>query len=129
MIQFSPRETKQELLLLILDVENYIEKANKELNNENYYKKLNQYPIQAHTKIINDLIETLQLQKFLPKNICDNLKTAKVRTPHFFITSKVHKKYIPGGPAESPIDCHKSKIPKFADRYLQPNAKALPSYF
>ena len=28
------------------------------------------------------------------KNSCGNLKTTKVRTPHFYLTHKVHKKYI-----------------------------------
>ena len=43
---------------VILDVENYIEKANIELNNENYCKKLNQDLTQVHIKTINNAIET-----------------------------------------------------------------------
>ena len=46
----------------------------------------------------------LQRQQVLPKKNCDNLKTAKVRTPHFYITLK---KDVP----ESPIfDYHASNI-------------------
>ena len=72
---------------VILDVEKYIEKANKELNNENYYKKLNQDPTQEHTEIINDTTETFQRQQVLPKNIYGNLKPTKVRTPPFYINT------------------------------------------
>ena len=50
---------------VILDVENSIEKPNKELNNENYYKKLNYDTAQEHTKIINGKIKTFQLQQIL----------------------------------------------------------------
>lgn len=130
MIQFSPKKTKQELLLLILDVESYIEKRNKEINTENCYKKLNQYPTLVHTKIINDQNEALQQQQVLPKNICDNLKTTKVRTSHFYLTPKVYKNiYIPGKPVESSIDCYTGKTPEFFDTHLKPHAKPLPSYF
>ena len=58
-----------------LVVENYIEKENKELNNENYHKKFNHDPTQEHTKTVNDIIEIFQPQQALLKNICYNLKT------------------------------------------------------
>ena len=57
---------------VILGIKNYIEKANKELNNEYYYKELNHNLIQEHTRIINNTIETFQQQLVLLKNISDN---------------------------------------------------------
>ena len=65
---------------VMVDVENYIEKANKELNNEHYYKKPNHDPTQEHTKKITGAIEIFQLQQVLPKNICDNLKQQNFHT-------------------------------------------------
>ena len=112
---------------IILDVENYIQKA-KELNNENYQKKLNHDPIKEHIKVINATTETFQRQQVLPKKVCDNLKTTKIRTQHFYITSKVYKKDIPGRPVVSSTDCHTNKICKFVDHYLKSHAKALPSH-
>ena len=99
-------------------MDNYTEKANKELNSENCCEKLNYDPKQEHTKIITDKIETFQRQQVLLKNICDNLKTAKVRTPHFCITPKVHEKDIPIKPVVSSTDYHASKISKFVDDFL-----------
>ena len=58
----------------------------------------------------------------------DILKITNVKAPHFYITPKVHKKDIPGQPVVSSIDCHTNKLSKFVDHYLQPHAKALPSY-
>ena len=112
-------------MTVILNAKNYIERAN---------KKLRKSP--EHKKIINDTIET-SLRQVLPKNIYDNLKATKVETSHFYMTPKVHKpgstysmhKDIPGRPIVNFIDCHTSKISKFVDHYLQPYAKALPSYF
>ena len=43
-------------------------------------------------KIVNDTIETFHFQQVLARNIADNLKTTNVKTPHFYITPKVHKK-------------------------------------
>ena len=112
-------------MTVILNAKNYIERANKILRKS-----------PEHKKIINDTIET-SLRHVLPKNIYDNLKATKVKTSHFYMTPKVHKpgstysmhKDIPGRPIVNFIDCHTSKISKFVDHYLQPYAKALPSYF
>ena len=112
---------------VILDVGDYIEKANKELKYENYYKKISHDPTHEHKKIVRDTIETFRYQQVLAKNVTDNLKTTNVKTLHFYITTKVHTKDIPGWPVVSPIDCHTSKCSKFVDHYLQPHAKALPS--
>ena len=78
-------------------------------------------------KIVNNIIETFHRQQVLAKNIA-NLKTTNVKTPHFYITPKVHTKDIPGRPVVSSMDCHTSKLSKFVDHYLQPHAKVLPSY-
>ena len=50
---------------VIVDVKNYIKKANQILSNENYYKKLSQNLTQEHTKIFNDTVEIFQRQQFL----------------------------------------------------------------
>ena len=86
------------------------------------------YLTQEHTENINDTVEIFQRQQDLPKNICDNLETTKVRTLHFYITPKVHERCIPGKPIESFTDFHKSKNSKLVYHYLQPHSKALPSY-
>ena len=54
-------------------------------------------------------------QQVLAKSIADNLKKTNVRTRHFYVTPKVHKKDIPGRPVVSSIDCHTSKLSKSVD--------------
>ena len=66
-------------------------------------------------KIVNDTIDTCHRQQVLTKNIADYLKTTNVKTPHFYITPKVHKKDIPGWSVVSSIDCDTSKFSKFID--------------
>ena len=79
-------------------------------------------------KILNDINETFHRQHVLAKSIADNLKTVNVKTPRFYITSKVRKKDIPERPVVSSTDCHISKLSKFLHHYVQPCAKALSSY-
>ena len=68
---------------VILDVEDYIERANKELKDDNYYRKISHDPTHENTKIFNDTIEMFHRYQVLAKNIADNLKTTNVKTPHF----------------------------------------------
>ena len=112
---------------VILDVEDYIEKANKVLKDENYYKRISHDPTHEHMKIVNDITEIFHRQQVLAKNIADNLKTTNVKTPHFYIRPKVHKKDITGRPAVCSTDCHTGKLSKFVDHYLHSHVKALPS--
>ena len=105
-----------------------MDKANKELKDGNYYNKINYDPTREHIKIVSNTIETFHRQQVLVKNIANNLKTTNVKTPQFYITPKVHIKYIPGRPVVSFIDFHTSKLSKHFDHYMQPHAKALPSY-
>ena len=50
-----------------LYVEDYMEKANKELKDENYYKRISYDPRQEHMKIVNDTIQTFHRQQVLAK--------------------------------------------------------------
>ena len=108
---------------VILDVEDYIEKANKELEDENYYKRISLDPSHEHMKMINETIETFHRQQILAKNIADNLKITNLKTTHFYKTPKVYKKDIPGQPVVGSIDCHTSKISKFVGTISNPTQK------
>ena len=77
---------------VILDVENYIDKANKEY--ENFCKKTNHDPTQKRMKIANDTIERFHRQWVLSKNSADNLKTTNAKTPQFYKTHKIQQKNI-----------------------------------
>ena len=52
----------------MLDVEDYLEKSNKEWKDENYYKRISHDPTHEHMKIVNFIIETFHRQQVLAKN-------------------------------------------------------------
>ena len=70
----------------------------------------------------------IRLKYFSDNIFCDNLKVTKVRTPHFYITTKVHKNVIPRRIIVNSIGFQASKVSKLFDHYLQPHVNALPSY-
>ena len=48
-----------------MDVEEYISKANQQLKDENFYKKLNEDPTRKHNDIVNNIIEIFKKQELL----------------------------------------------------------------
>ena len=56
------------------------------------------------------------------------LGTKVNKTPHFYITTTVNRKDIPGRPVITSIDYHSSKVSKFLYHYPQQHANNLPSF-
>ena len=113
---------------VIMDVDEYISKANRLLTDGNFYRKLNEDPTRKHIDILNNTIESFKKQELLSISIAKKLTTNDVRTPKFHILPKIHKPSIPGGPIVSSVEYHTSKISKFVNHYLKPHAEALPYY-
>lgn len=113
---------------VIMDVNDYIKEANRQLNDETHYKKLQSDPTSTHLNLINDTIERFKKDKLLSEKLANSLKITEARTPLFYLLPKIHKEGNPGRPVISSIDCHTSKISEYVDYYLQPFAKQLSSY-
>ena len=108
---------------VILDVKDYIAKANEQLQDNYFYQKLNEDPTAKHSDIVNSAIGSFRKQELLSNSTSSKLTVDEVRTPQFHIFPKVHKTNIPGRPAVRSVECHTSKISKFVDHCLQPHAK------
>ena len=113
---------------VILNVKDYIAKANEQLQDNSFYQKLNVDPTAKHSDVVNSATESFRKQELLSNSTASKLTVDEVRTPQFHIFPKVHKTNIPRRPVVSSVECHTSKISKFVDHYLQPHAKSLPSY-
>ena len=113
---------------VILDVNDYIAKTNEQLQDNSFYQNLNVDPTAKHSDIVKSAIESFRKQELLSSSTASKLNVDEIRTPQFHIFPKVHKTNIPGRPVVNSVECHTSKISKFADHCLQPHAKSLPSY-
>ena len=112
----------------ILDVEDYVKEAERQLKNKQNYQKINYDPTTLSNKTIHRVIWSFQNKNLLCKNISEGLKTENPKTPHFYLTPKLHKEGNQGRPMISSINCHTSKISEYVDYHLQPIVKEIPSY-
>ena len=113
---------------VILDVNDYIKEAERQLTDESFYKELPSDPTKLHNELINNVIEKFKREQLLDQKTANGLKVHDPRTPLFYLLPKIHKAGNPGRPVVSSVNCHTSKISEFIDYYLQPLVKSLPSY-
>ena len=65
---------------VIMNVEEYISKANQQIKEYNFYKKLNEDPTRKHNDIVNNIIESLKKQELLSTSTAEKLTTNEVTT-------------------------------------------------
>ena len=102
--------------VVIMEVEKYINEANRQLSYKCNYKKLQEDPMQKYSNLVNNL-----------KNwLADwNLSTDK---PQGFHPRYIKKKKKTGRPVINSINCHASEISRFVDHHLQRLAREIPLY-
>ena len=102
--------------MVIMDVEDYIKKANRQLSDTNNYQKLNIYPLELHTEknkaVINNYEDDEQLYIIKNGNIAPTWQDSNTGLSSTTKNS--------GRSAISYVDCHTSRTSEFVDHYLQP---------
>ena len=114
--------------VLILDVEDYVKEAERQLSNKENYRKINYDLTTAFNKTIHKVISRFQKENLLSKIISEGLKKENLKTPHFYLNPNAHKERNPGRPVIGSINCHTSKISEYVDYHFQPIVKEIPSY-
>ena len=114
--------------VVITDVDDYINEANRQLNDKRFYKKVDENPTGIHAALVDNAIDGLRLQGHLEEKMANQLKTNNPKTPRMYLLPKIHKPGNPGRPVVSSIGCHTERISKFVDYHLQPLNQNLDSY-
>ena len=114
--------------MVILDIKDYIDEANRQLNDTNNYEQLDFDPTELHTEKIKSETNNLKNENLLTLRTANPLLEGKIKTPEFHLLPKIHKGNNPGRPVISSVNCHTSRISEFVDYYLQPEVKKLKSY-
>ncbi|KAK2552411.1 hypothetical protein P5673_026493 [Acropora cervicornis] len=106
---------------VILNTENYITEAIRQLSNTEYYRKVAKDYTPDHEnqikQCINKLVDNGDLGK-LPK-------ATDSRAQIFYMLPKVHKPNNPGRPVVSSINSHMEKLSAYMDQFLRPLAEKL----
>ena len=76
---------------VILNSEDYVAEALRQLNNTEYYKKVDRDYTKEHEKNIDECITTLVVKGDIDKDISKLLRPVNSRTPVFYILPKIHK--------------------------------------
>ena len=114
--------------VVIMDITSYIAEADRQLNNEEFYKKITHDPTQLHAERINNTIDQLKGEGLISEKVAKGLKVDNPKTAKFSLLPKVHKTGNPGRPVISSVECHSSHISKYVDYHLQPQVVKLKSF-
>ena len=113
---------------VILNTEDYLKEAERQLTNSQYYKKVETDLTKDHEQLINQCLDNLVRQGELQENTSALLRVTKSRTPIFYLLPKIHKPNNPRRPVVSSVNSHTEKISAYVDEFLRPLAEKLPSY-
>ena len=112
----------------ILDLNDYINDADKQLRDPECYKDLTMGQTIEHTNIINDTIEVFKIQHKIPDKIADCWKSRHPKTPTLRLRPKAHQEGHSGRPLVSSINSHSTKISEYVDFHLQSHVLKIISY-
>ena len=82
--------------VVINDVNDYIDEANRQLSDKKFYKKLPNNPTSEYAALVNNAIDNFKLEGKIDEKVADSLKTEKPKTPRFYLLLKIHKPNNPG---------------------------------
>ena len=114
--------------VVIVDVDDYVQEANRQLGNKEFYKKLTTNTTETNRIKVNRTISERKSSRLLNEKIGNDLLSSEAKTPPFKMLPKVNKEVNSGIPVVSSIDCHTTKISKYIDNQLQPHLKELKPY-
>ena len=114
--------------ITILNTEDYIKEANRQLSDPSCYQKLQHNPTTEHASTVNSTIDVFKAQHKITEKIAEGLKVRNPKTPSLKLPPKVHKEGNPGRPLVSSIDSPTSKISEYVDFHLQPYTKTIKSH-
>ena len=120
--------------IVLWNKELYLQECYRQLNNTNFYRKLNKDNTLTHNnkvkKIVNELIEQ---QSLPPEAKVLAIPPSELGAPTFYLLPKIHKMKTPsdtppGRPIVSACSCPTERISAFLDTLFQPYVKNLNTY-
>ena len=114
--------------VVIMNVDDYLKEAKRQLNDTEFYRKVDADLTDTHTDIVNDTIKKFVTEKLLDEHVAKALTVDDPKTAKFYMLPKVHKEGVPGRPITNAIGSPTSTIAEFVDFQLQPMVNQLRSY-
>ena len=93
--------------IVIIDVDNYINEANQQINNKEFYKEISNDPTEMK---VNNVIKEIKSARSQDQKIATKLEVQEAKTPVFYMFPKIHKPDNPGRPMISSVNCHRASL-------------------
>ena len=77
--------------MVIFDIKDETDEANRQLNDTNNYEQLNFDPTELHTEKLKSEIKNLKNENLLTLKTADSLLEEKIKTPEVHLLPKIHK--------------------------------------
>jgi hypothetical protein len=123
---------------VVMDKSAYIQEAHRQLNNANYYKKLQSSMIKNNCQFINDILSDMQLKKQISEEQFLYLKANETDRPRrFYMLPKIHKarskwpqpdRMPEGRPIVSDSGSESGRVAEFIDSFIKPISVRHRSY-
>ena len=108
-----------------MDVENYINKANRQLSQKRYCKTLQDDRYNTVSWLMTQSAGLKKKTYFLKNWLRD--RNSSIQEPLIFtFHRKIHKENNPGRPVINSVNCHISEISVFVDHHLQHLVREIP---
>ena len=114
--------------IVVMDKSKYIEEADRQLSNTDFYLPLRSDPTSMKSKQITDTLKNLHQQGHIDKRTIDFLTPKHSKPGCFYLLPKIHKPGNPGRPIVSGIGTCTENISAFVDYHIKHIPPNLPSY-
>ena len=126
--------------LVLMDLEDYIAEAKRQLGNKVHYRKIDQFTSPDIREEICSILQDLKKRKFLRERQVKYLEPPeKPRKRYFYLLPKIHKevskwniinghRFPPGRPIVSDVESDTYRLAEYIDHFLQKVGHRHPSY-
>jgi hypothetical protein len=114
--------------VVVMDIEDYITEAERQLNDVNFYIHKNQDLTTTHTAQIIGILSKLLENKEITESVFQQLSPIGSRTSRFYFLPKIHKQIVKGRPIISGNGSPTEKISEFVDEHIKHIVPLLTSY-
>ena len=106
----------------------YEHSTSRQLNNQQFYEKVNEDPTESITKRVRFYLKRLYSDDVIDTDTYHYLLLQDPKAGRFYILPKIHKAGNPGRPIVSANGHPTERISEFVSFHLNPLAQSLPSY-
>ena len=114
--------------VVVMDRQQYIDEAMRQLNNQSHYQLLNSDPTTDFSAQIQSTLDDMKDRECLSQKAHKFLSPINTKAARFYLLPKIHKPGNPGRPILSGNGSPTENISLYVDHFLKPLVSLAPSY-